>query len=206
MTKLPSYFEYMKEHEKEPNSMFDFSYDHSIYAFNIANAQISLADFDPYTFSTHDTDVDEGDSLLVDALLHKRLVLPSYGGLIAGPTLHEWIGENSGTVQRETPKVMYEAFISMVKEPQEISDGSFGHMGFDTRVSETGSLILQVFGNCACMGVNQHGGMIQGIEEGFAQYDLHNADSQVQRASLYAGIGHLAFVAKGAAPAQGRFF
>jgi hypothetical protein len=68
-------------------------------------------------------------------------------------------------------------------------------MGFASRILEEGRINLQVWGDCACLG-SAYGGLFRDVmEKGFVEYELHNADSQVQRAALYAGIGHLAHLA-----------
>jgi hypothetical protein len=60
---------------------------------------------------------------------------------------------------------------------------------------ESGGLHVQTLGNCACLGLAADGVMVRGLQEGYGEYELHNADTTAQRVSLYAGLGHLAHMA-----------
>lgn len=70
-------------------------------------------------------------------------------------------------------------------------------MGFSAGRRELGGIGVQVMGNCACMGPEVEGVFINDqFEHGFAEYGFHNADYSWQRASLCAGMGHMALLAE----------
>lgn len=196
--KLPGYFETKKDKWNEPNSgLLTFHYDIDAQEFKVDETAIKLADFDPYKFSP---DIEEHDagSIPIDQMREHPLMIPIMSGVIGGPKLHDWVTEHPATWRQEVTDVMHKAFISLIDEDfaREVKNEPAGFMGFDCGLLENGGVALQVFGNCACMGVSQDGLFISGgMEQGYGQYELHNADSQAQRASLYAGLGHLARLA-----------
>jgi hypothetical protein len=101
----------------------------------------------------------------------------------------------NGHTRIPTSFLVFASFLSNPDElPLQDEDG-FGFMGFNAHLQENEGLRLQVFGNCACMGPEWPGDLIHGVENEFAEYHLHNADTQAQRVSLYAGLGHLASLA-----------
>lgn len=197
--RLPSYFEHAKEWGDKTSGVFPFAYDSEGKTFLVGESKISLEDFDPYVFSP-DADAADTHEISFDDITEHPLMIPTISGVIGGPKLHKWASENSEQMANEAFEVMHSAFVSLSR-PEALGDipkesDPAGFMGFAAGVREEGAIVLQVFGNCACMGVSQNGLFIhEGMENGFGQYELHNADSQVQRASLYAGIGHLARLA-----------
>lgn len=214
MTGIPHYFEYLKE-KGDRSRVYPFAYDQSVQGFVIAKRTVALEDFDPHTFNFHELGLD-GEEVDFDDLSEQALVIPSFGALIAGPRLHEWAKRHPREVAAAR-QVMREAFRSLTADDELLadmldeegsSDDPVGHLGFAASLrGEAAGVHLQVLGNCACMGPDPHGNYIEGqFEEGFAEYGLHNADSQAQRASLYAGLGHLAWLTDARQPGQGRLF
>lgn len=197
--KVPGYFETKRDHWSEPNSdLLPFEYDAEGQEFKVGETPIKLAEFDPYKFSPH-IEKDGAGSILIDQMHEHPLMIPIMSGVIGGPKLHDWAVGNSERVAKEATEVMHKTFVSLIDEEfaSEVKNETAGFMGFDAGVRENGGIVLQVFGNCACFGVSQDGLFVyDGMEHGYGQYELHNADSQAQRASLYAGIGHLARLAK----------
>lgn len=206
MSVLPSYFEYRIDCGDD-SDLYSFMYDDSVQQFVVAGKTIAAEDFDPYTFNSYELKLNGNISPLdYDDMPNHAVLLPGHGAIIAGPKLHEWAANNPGEVTRAA-KMMHKLFTSLVEDPEEIPSSEGGFMGFASSLREGGGLHFQVFGNCACMGPDPCSGVINGqFEAGFVEYSLHNADSQVQRASLYAGIGHLARLARGLQPAQLELF
>lgn len=196
--KVPGYFETKRDQWNEPNSdLLPFDYDANGQEFKVGETALELAEFDPYK-SSPDVEEDGAGSIPIDKMHEHPLMIPTMSGVIGGPKLHEWATANSELVAKEATEVMHRAFVSLIDEEfaSEVKNVSAGFMGFDAGARENGGVVLQVFGNCACLGVSQDGLFVyDGMENGYGQYELHNADSQAQRASLYAGIGHLARLA-----------
>lgn len=212
MSKIPRYFEECKADEDPSTELYPFLYDHSVKQFVISGITVALEDFDPYTFIRTASSL-RGTGIDFDDMPKHALLMPSFGHVIAGPKLHEWIDANVVEAGGTARQVMFDAYKSLLEngdellDEVEISKNSVGHMGFAAGLSEYGGIHLQVIGDCACMGASPYGYFIDDkFEEGFAEYDLHNADTQVQRASLYAGLGHIARLASGIQPAQAQLF
>jgi hypothetical protein len=202
---VPEYFEYLRD-AGEKSRVYPLYYDESTKWFELGGLPIPLTDFDPYGMSPVSLGIEDRD-LEIDELAYTPLMLPSFGPVIVGPKLHVWAYENPDRVAN-TARVMHEAFITFMDDPEEIpfsNDGGF--MGFAAGLREGGGIGLQVMGNCACMGPDPNGFLIRDrMEVGFAEYDLHNADSQAQRASLFAGLGHMARLSVQREPAQKQLF
>jgi hypothetical protein len=196
MAKLPDYFEYFKEHHPgERTNLSPMYYDQSVRYFFIGETKVALEDYDPYTYRRRSRICEEEGEhagLFVDEIADHPLMIPAMGTVIAGPKLHEFVQADPSHVERARG-VMVDAFKQFCDElPVEI-ESSGGHLGFSSSLDRDGAIHLQVLGDCACLGATPDEGVIHGkIEHGFATYALHNADTQAQRASLYAGLGHLA--------------
>jgi hypothetical protein len=191
MSEIPEFYQYRKK-EGEKSQLHPFSYRSEDGTFIIAETEIPVAHFDPYSFNPHLLDIDS-EGLEIDEIANYPVMIPNYGNLIAGPKLHKW-ADTKPSELFDAYKVMHEAFTSFIDNASDISgERSRSHMGFCSGLSEYGGVHLQVWGNCACMGSTPHGLYVRDkSEHGFAEYDLHNADVQAQRTSLYAGLGHLA--------------
>ncbi|NNN21649.1 MAG: hypothetical protein HKL80_06565 [Acidimicrobiales bacterium] len=190
MSEIPSFFNYLKS-EGDKSGLYPFAYVNEDKAFSIGDGKVALTDFDPYTFSSDELGL--GDGIDIDEMPQQAALISIMGGVIIGPKLHEWVEANP-KVLADTYKVMYEAYVAFLDDLSQVpAERTTSHMGFASGLREYGGIGLQVLGNCACMGPNPQSYYIDGqFEHGFGEYDLHNADSQVQRASLYAGLGHLA--------------
>lgn len=207
MSKVPGYFEYLQEAGRG-SGLSSFVYDQTARQFLIDDQTVALKDFDPYNYNPYVLNGIDYEGLPVTAMPETALLIPSHGGLIVGPNLHNWAQENIDSVLAATD-VMHEAYTQFVEDsPDDISsERSVGHFGFNAGLREDGGIHLQVLGDCACMGPDPHSHTIEGhFENGYAQYELHNADYPMQRASLYAGLGYLAFLAEGRDPAQATLF
>jgi hypothetical protein len=202
MPELPSYFEYKLANpiKDEDSGLYGFIYNEAELTFTIGRTTIPAKDFDPYRFSSLDLDDADDEAIELSGLTEQHAVLPDFSGVIGCPKLHDWVWENPEALHAAR-KVMHAAFSAVIDKPEDFpfEDDEHGFMGFAAKLrqgnGERGGLHLQVFGNCACMGPHFDGLFIQGMEHGFAQYDLHNADLPAQRLGLYAGFGYLARLA-----------
>ncbi len=191
--KLPYHFEWVRN--RRPDSRDDFfplTYDVNTEMFTIATKDVALHEFDLYTFNYLEMGLSGKGIEINDALKYPAL-LPVIGNVILGPKLHEFAKEYPQEIT-DTANIMRTAFSSFLEDPSQVDDMG-GHLGFAAGLRRDEGIHLQVMGNCACMGPDPNGIFPSRFEEGFAEYFLHNADSQAQRASLYAGIGHIARLA-----------
>lgn len=194
MSKLPSYFERKIEEDDVVLPVFPFSYVESDSEFDIAGERISLRQFDPFEFSGFHI---EDKAIPYSRMTDYPVLIPGFGGLIAGPKLHDFAVQNSNALI-DSSRAMERAYFTLEPDHRDTDTDYLGpgFMSFRAWVREHGGIGLQVLGNCACSGPDLHSYFIRdGIEEGFAEYDLHNTDTQAQRAAIYAGMGHLAFLA-----------
>jgi hypothetical protein len=195
MKELPEYFQHHARNHPDKKDLYNLRYDAPRSLFLIGSVEIAAEDYEPHGFNPYAHGV-QNKGIDTKRMAQYPLLLPGYYGRpIGGPRLHEYVASNPESVEAAV-KVMIDLFSRL--EPQipaeDLKEGG-GFMGFNAYQNEDTSLRLQVFGNCACLGVSYPGVYLEGVEKGFAEYDLHNADSQSQRASLYAGLGHLAFLA-----------
>ena len=205
MSELTRFFESKKSQEKN-TGVINFEFDAEYGYFIVGGEKIYPKDFDPFEpRSSIDKDFIYAD---FDELTKKPLFLGIFGKLVGGPALHVFNRQNPEKLSEVVPvmRSIYEEVLGETLE-QEGDDEFVGFMGFACRVSEGGDLNLQVLGNCACIGINQHGLYTHdGIENGFVEYDLHNIDSDSQLVSIYAGMGHVSRLASGRDFDQQSFF
>jgi hypothetical protein len=139
------------------------------------------------------------------------MIHDSFGGPISCPRLRDWVTANPERVREAIP-VMHDVYKSFLDEPDDmpvLEENHHTHMGFAAGIyresDEYRGVGLQVLGNCACLGINPMSHKVKGgSENGFVEYDLHNADTNAQRVSLFAGLGYLATLAS--APEQFKLF
>ncbi len=194
MSDLPHYFESMKSSRLSSYRPYSFEYDHLNEQFMVGNIEIPAAEFDPYEFSPYGLHI-ENQTLDVSSFTDNALLLDDICKVIATPKLHNFAKQNSIPMSIIVPKVMSEVYQSLSGESFGADEEPMGAMGFDLRFREHDSgLRLQVLGSCACFEPGLYG-TFEGVEKGFAEYDLHNADSQAQRTALYAGLGSIAKLA-----------
>lgn len=203
---LPSYFEHLKE-AGDSSGLQPFTYDASINSFLVSDKRVPAESFDPYVYNPYELGLEE-EGLGFEEISRHSLIIPSFGRVIATPKFHSFIKENPKAVGSAI-NVMKNAYSKLGDIPEGFADEevSYSHLGFAAGFLENGDLRLQVLGNCACLGPTPHGNYLHDkYENNFAEYDLHNADTQAQRTSLYAGLGHMAFIADGLQPAQQALF
>jgi hypothetical protein len=194
MAELPSYLQYLVALPRDdPLEWYPFDYQRQAAIFRIGNLSLPPKEFQPYTFNPYRHDL-EGTGIPVQEIGNHAAVWPEHGYPIVTPKTHAWVEANQEGLE-EVVEVMHEVYASFYEDASEIVRGDgIGHMGFAAWPREGGGIGLQVLGDCACSGPNLYGAL-QGIEHGYGEYDLHNADTQAQQVSLYAGLGHIAHLA-----------
>jgi len=195
MKELPEYFQRRYRNHPDTKDLYNLRYDAPRSLFLIGFVEIPAEDYEPHGFNPYAHGV-QNKGIDTQRMAQYPLLLPGhYGRPIGGPRLHEYVAANPESLESAV-EVMINLFSR--SEPQipaeDLKEGG-GFMGFNVFQKEEASLRLQVFSNCAYLGVSYPGIYLEGVEKGFAEYDLHNADSQSQRASLHAGLGHLALLA-----------
>ncbi len=196
MGEVPGLFR-LKADQGENSHLQPFKYDPEASVFEVGETKVALTDFDPLTFP-YVSGIDP-EGIPVELMSDHPALLPTgaIGGVIGGPKLHKW-AEGHPKEVKATHEVMMEVYLAFLDEPLgELSEEDpSSPWGFRSVVGEDGGVELQVAGDCACLGPGLYGHQIRGrFEHGFAEYELHNADTQAQRTSLYAGIGHLSRLA-----------
>src|SRR3546814_10957233 len=132
--------------------------------------------------------------------------MPNYGNLSVGPKLHNWAKENPEKIS-SARAVMRQVMSQFFESEVELGEDEAGHMGFAANLRESGGIHLQVFGNCACMGPDPNGYLINNqFEYGFAEYGLHKIDSEAHHVSIYAVLVHLAALATGKKTLRNKLF
>lgn len=184
--------------EIAPNlQLFPFEYRARDEVFTIADVEVALGDFDPCGFKPRKFGLNRKGIDLKELPEHPALLL-EIGGIVLGPKLHTLAEQNPDAIH-DAADVMHAAYSNLVEQ----SGGSIININtaarrkdFLVRLREDGGLILQVMGNAAGIAPNPQGFVVGSqLSIGFAEYAFNNADTQTQRASLYAGIGHLAWLA-----------
>lgn len=192
---LPYHFEELRA-DNRSSGIQPFSYVHEERVFQVGQTCIPVMEFDPYEYAPDDFGVDDTGIDVADIFKHPALI-PSFGGVLGSPSFHDFVRSNPQDVN-DTHQVMREVFtmFGQVDEGVDKDESSDYHLGFAANVNTDGDLRLQVFGDCACLTPDLYSLYIDDkYEAGFAQYELHNTPGPEQRASLYAGFGHLASLA-----------
>lgn len=183
---------------------YPFYYDADTKMFVVGDRKVAVAEFDPFRLVAEKLEYDDDtDSLPFDELAEHPLMLPGFGAPLSGPKLLAWVKEHMGSLTPDIARVIAEAYQQFEPDVDiETLIGAGSHIEFHASVDEFGRPRFQTLGSCACLSVDvdsyilEPGGEIPGVEAGFAEYDLHNADTKAQRASLFAGLGHAARLAK----------
>lgn len=201
MSNLPQFFYRNREYSDETFQEFGtglvaFEYDIEYEHFKIGDRHVAQENFDPFKYIPELGDKEK--QLTPDEMPEHPLMLYPITGPIGSPILHSWVRQNPEQVL-EVRELIHKVFVSFYDNDEEIELGeAVGAWGFESHVTEDGGVHLQTLGDCACMGLTPHSHVIEGrLENDFGQYDYHNTDSQAQRVSLLAGLGHIARLASG---------
>lgn len=194
MNQIPEFFQYAGNSDLG-TTLQPFSYNAEDKSFVIAEQGIELGDFDPYGDVFADLVLDLKGIDVEEVGKHPLYIPIIPGSLIVTPSLHEWAENNVSALSNcwEVIRDAYNAFGKFDSKSGLNKKASTSHIGFASGLRETGGIHLQTMGNCACMGPRIDGNYFEGrFEYGYGEYDMHNADTQQERASLFAGMGHLA--------------
>ncbi|MBC7546328.1 hypothetical protein H7171_01120 [Candidatus Saccharibacteria bacterium] len=197
MSQLPKYLQYLAETDTN-TTLQPFSYDTANKSFLVADIPVPLKDFDPYNFDPFGAGLD-GIGLHVDEIGRHPLYLSILAGrLVVSPSLHEWAKTHSSEVV-QTWQVIRDAYQHLevnFKSGVLMENRSTSHIGFVAGLRDYGSIHLQTMGDCACMGPVVDGTYVfEQFENGWGEYEIHNAFENAQQSSLFAGMGHLARLA-----------
>lgn len=193
-------------------------YDYSMHTFGDTPEMLKQPNWDLYPlFYDHETRlfVVGGEELPLDTpALHHRLLFPEgaeldeiaierypvllsqLGRPLTTPRMFTWLKESGeGEVFQRTSDVMREAYSEV--ESIELTGGHHKKMspfGFSVELIRTGHATLSVLGNCACLGTDPDGHLVDWHEweTGYAELTFHNIDTPAQFVGLFAGLGHLA--------------
>ena len=140
------------------------------------------------------SDGEVGELITSDAAIHTTM------RLITLPRFRNFVRDGwNADVEREVTEVMRDVMNSMVPVPEALMSASPDHLGFGAMVinRRMGRLVLQVPGNCACLGPDATAFPFREMlwEEGVFVNTFHNTDTPPQRAALLAGLGHVAGLA-----------
>ncbi len=173
-----------------------FSYDHNVKEFSFGQQKVLITDIPTYG-SPHQ----EGDELtseqieisgMSSAFLHgfRNPIQTTFGKTFIQES---WSTGLEGEVNEIMADVMVELTdgYSQRDKKQLLKGGSFDTLAH----TDEGSVRLRTVGQCACIGLDFT--VNDWHSAGFAEYTSHNVDRPAQRASLLAGLGHIAKVAEG---------
>jgi hypothetical protein len=179
---------------------YPFKYVEEEKNFYIADVSLPLQDLD--WSSCGDLEIDgklKGKQPQLQEIADQTLLIPTFGNILGTRKLHEWISKNPNRLA-EAVSVMKNTYTTLTgKDKERLTEG--GIWGFNALLKDENTVHLSVIGDCACMGAIPESYVLESrftnsrTEKGFAEYDLHNVDTQPQLASIYSGLGHIARLA-----------
>ncbi len=182
----------------QEHGYYPFSYDEAEKSFYIADQKVPANELGWSTCMKLKVEgALEGMQPDLSDIAEQTLLVPGFGNILGGRKLHEWLAESPERIGEAVP-VMKDTYAYITQEDSELMDSNL--WGFGSGLKEDGTLHLNVIGDCACLGVLPDSFVLKvgpesRFEEGFAEYSLHNIDTEAQLASIYSGIGHLARLA-----------
>lgn len=149
-----------------------------------------------------DEDVDKelkfanGEPVTKEQINTHPVLLGTWGNPITTPKFYSWLraGDKSANFQ-QTARVMKEVFEDVSQEKLDGKRHDEMHpLGFSASLQREGHINLSVLGNCACLGTDPDGHLVDWNEwdSGYTELALHNIDTKPQYVSIMAGLGHLA--------------
>ncbi len=183
---MPAIFLEIAEEFKE------FAYVHDQQIFVVGGVEHGLTTLD----LLDKLEYPQGHKVGIDNLPNIPMALDVFGHPISTPRFFSWATKmDTSVVFTSTRTVMREVFGTIIgkKLSSDTEDAAAG-MGFGASFIREGHINLSVLGSCACIGprVDGHTVDYHEWETGYAEYEVHNIDAEVQFISLYAGIGHMA--------------
>jgi len=189
---LPEFLAAVESDELEFRHLY---YDHPNYTFKIGGVENLIegeASKDVLIFPS-------GHAVDKHGLSKHPVVLGVLGNPIATPMFFEWVSNcDHEVIFPEVKSVIREVYARVLDiEIPEYDRESSAHINFNVGFEREGHVHLQTFGNCACLGTDPDGIMVdyRDWDTGYAEYTLHNIDRPAQYISLFAGLGHFATLA-----------
>ena len=174
-----------------------FSYSAETGDFLVGERRVPFADYPDHEPPMPDAITPEAAEELVKG---SALLLGFFGRLYQTPRLTAWLlsmGDGpERQVQTAVTDVMIDVYTEVSGQKPYKSSGD-DPWSFNLSFVRAGHPQLSVLGNCACMGVSPDG-LIFGRDswdEGFAEYQQHNIDTDAQNIAIMAGAGTLASLA-----------
>ncbi|OGK18989.1 hypothetical protein A3D80_03625 [Candidatus Roizmanbacteria bacterium RIFCSPHIGHO2_02_FULL_40_13b] len=129
------------------------------------------------------------------------------GAIVEYPSMRRWIADLDDRRGREVKDIVIDEMVKvwgLLNQGLGLQERPKGktHMDFRVSLFPDGTFIINTFGNCACLGRTPDGVMGISVPRGSEDIEspmgntLHNADTPVQRLSLFVGAGTLAWLAR----------
>ena len=191
-------FARLKNHIAHGNSV-SFSYDKDTQRYIFGDNQYTAEDVTETDrfWAIPEEPLADGE---VDELITNSAAIHTALRLITLPRFRNFVRDGwNADVETEVTEVMRGVMNSLVPVPEALMRASPDHLGFRAMVinRRMGRLVLQVSGNCACLGLDATAFPFRETlwEEGVFVNTFHNVDTPPQRAALLAGLGHVARLA-----------
>jgi hypothetical protein len=191
-------FDRLKNYIAHGNSV-PFSYDKDAQRYAFGDNQYTAEDVTETDrfWEIREEPLSDGE---VDELITNSAAIHTALRLITLPRFRDFVRDGwNADVEAEVTEVMRDVMNSMVPVPKALMSASPDHLGFGAMVinRRMGRLVLQVPGNCACLGPDATAFPFREMlwEEGVFVNTFHNTDTPPQRAALLAGLGHVAGLA-----------
>lgn len=168
-------------------------YEHDERLFVVGGIECEVADEDLET----QFQFGEGEPVQKENINNHPVLLGVWGNPITTPKFYEWLKNNDALMTdfQQTAQVMKEVFEDVSQEKLSGKHQDRMHpLGFSAGLQREGHVNLSVLGNCACLGTNPDGHLVDWHEwdSGYTELSLHNIDTKPQYVSIMAGLGHLA--------------
>lgn len=191
-------FARLKNHIAHGNSV-SFSYDKDAQRYAFGDNQYTTEDV---TETDRFCAIPEGplSDGEVDEIITNSAAIHTALRLITLPRFRDFVRDGwSADVEAEVTEVMRDVMGSVIPVSSTFLGSSPDRLGFGATVinRRMGRLVLQVPGNCACLGPDATAFPFREMlwEEGVFVNTFHNVDTPPQRAALLAGLGHVAGLA-----------
>lgn len=183
---LPSFLR-----ETEENYLRAFYYEHDIRTFVIGSREAQVTD----DTVVHEFSFPKSEPVPKEQIASYPVLLGLWGGTLATPKFYSWLNEQPKDVFTETSLVMKQVFEDVLGDVLDGDHHDTMHpFGFSAGLLRKGHLTLSVLGNCACLGSNPNGHIVDSDEwdTGYVEMTTHNIDTKPQHVSIMAGLGYLA--------------
>lgn len=173
-------------------SLYEFQYFHEDRAFVIGNKSCGISESEVQ----NELNFPSGEPVKQESIATTPVGLDGWGHPVTSPRFYTWLmNVDRPSMFQETSDVMRKAYEELGNISLQKKHNKEMHpMGFSAGLLREGHINLSVLGNCACLGTNPDGHIVDYDEwdTGFAEMTLHNIDTSVQHISIMAGLGHMA--------------